>query len=108
MRQNSEVQKFESEIQASIVYLHKFSQPGEYYMIRGTPSITQLLYDTGPAEYMASLDVYKQAAGKDATDKPKPDLVWIHLPANNMSWVEVIANTSLLRGNAVLTWKRHL
>ncbi|CZR64777.1 uncharacterized protein PAC_14676 [Phialocephala subalpina] len=75
---------FESEIQGSVVYLHKLSQPNEYYIVRGTPSITQLLSQPGPAKYMANLPDYE-------TGDPHPDLVWIHLPANNMSWVEALA-----------------
>ncbi|EPE36766.1 SH3-domain-containing protein [Glarea lozoyensis ATCC 20868] len=91
--------KFESKIQASIVYLHELSQPKEYYIVRGKPSITQLLSDPGPAGYMKNLPEYKALPGD-----PNPDLVWIHLPANNMSWVEKLVTTrygELLKDSAV-------
>lgn len=62
------------------------SQAQKCYLVHGTPSITQLLSEPGPARYMASLPEY---AYGDEDGEPDPDLVWIHLPANNMSWVEV-------------------
>jgi hypothetical protein len=85
VRPDAITEKFESGIKASIVYFHKLSLTDKHYIVRGTPSITQLLSKPGPAQYMASLPDYQYSK-----EEPKPDLIWIHLPANNMSWVEVI------------------
>lgn len=75
---------FESDIKASIVHFHT----GANYFVRGTPTIQNLLYRGTPAAYMANL--------QDQNRTENPDFRWIHLPANNMSWVEVSIAFSLL------------
>lgn len=75
---------FESNIKASIVHFHTAAN----YFVRGTPTIQQLLDKGTPAEYMARLE--------DNNPSENPDLRWIHLPANNMSWVEVSIFPSVL------------
>lgn len=63
----------ERDITASIVDFYRFSQHGTY-KIPGFPRVDQLLAD-GPDAHV--------------DQKGNPDFRWIHLPANNMSWIEV-------------------
>jgi hypothetical protein len=72
---------FESIITASIIQFHKISEGRTYFIVRGEPSIQELVFEDTPASYMES--------GNRDQPSANPDLRWIHLPANNMSWIQV-------------------
>lgn len=72
---------FESTINASIIHFHKILEDRTNFFVLGEPTIRELVFESNPAAYMAS-DKRKQPS-------KSPDLRWIHLPANNMSWTQV-------------------
>lgn len=83
--EKSEMLDFESEIHATVVHFHKVLDNRGYHAVVGRPFISSLL-NLGPDVYMENL---KYMEGGAEIGSKSPDLRWIHLPANNMSWVEV-------------------
>lgn len=80
---------FDDEVSALIVHFHNLqanseSKESRYKIIHHRPSVRKLIL-AGPKECMRNL---KTRSGSTLAPE-KPELRWIHLPANNMSWVEV-------------------
>jgi hypothetical protein len=81
--------QFESDVPALIVQFYNLNaqataQQDRNRIVHLRPSVRNLL-NTGPEPCMTGL---KTRDGKEIATA-NPDLRWIHLPANNMSWVEV-------------------
>jgi hypothetical protein len=80
---------FDDEIPALIVHFHNLqadseSKQSRYRIVHHRPSVRKLIL-AGPTECMRNLKTRNGATLPPA----KPEICWIHLPANNMSWVEV-------------------
>lgn len=90
---------FESEIQALIVHFHNLQSGSakenqQYRIVHHRPSVKFLL-EAGPKLCMKYLSTSKGKVVKSED----PDLRWIHVPANNESWIEV-CRSYILRGLA--------
>ncbi|KAH7356037.1 hypothetical protein BKA66DRAFT_474379 [Pyrenochaeta sp. MPI-SDFR-AT-0127] len=75
----SEKATVDKEFEALVVHFHRLldsTSPG-LDVIELHPNVEELLFDKGPTEYMTT---HKEGSAD-------PDWRWIHLPANNMSWV---------------------
>jgi hypothetical protein len=88
--------QFESDVPALIVQFYDLNEQATAQYNRNRivhlrPSVRRLL-NKGPEKCMSGL---MTRDGKDIATA-NPDLRWIHLPANNMSWVEVHIPHSLV------------
>lgn len=82
----------DSQIEALIVHFN-VTDPGPVSSFAVNVKMEELLFGKGPSAYMAA----HSYGNKD------PALRWIHLPANNMSWVQkvmkhVLSETSIEAG----------
>lgn len=81
----SKLMPFEYEVKARIMHFHHLPGLQPYCWIPGSPDIKTLLdSNTTPDKYMK-----QPKPGLKGSGSAGADLQWIHLPANNMSWVEV-------------------
>jgi len=81
----NDLMPFEKDVKSTIVHFHRLPGLQPYCWIPGSPDIKTLLDGKStPDKYMKQPKPDLKGSGSaDA------ELQWIHLPANNMSWVEV-------------------
>jgi hypothetical protein len=81
--------EIESDIKASIIHFDKVLDEESYYFVPRKPTIKELVYESNPASYMKSRDEAQDRSPDEAQNPVPHDIRWIHIPGNNMGWVEV-------------------